>query len=101
MRIFVVQSKLNKDEETIRREQEKLLLRVKRKYPNEVTFNIINPDAKDSETLEELLVYMQTLTEADLVIFEPRFKSKEASVIKSCCEVYDIPYMMASPNAYD
>lgn len=98
--IFIVHSKRNKTKEQYKVEHEKIIARIKRKYPNE-EIKILENDIISDDNIEELSRYIAHLQYTDLVVFEPKYLYNEGSVIRLCCDLYDIPHINLPLNTYD
>ena len=98
--IFIVHSKRNKTMEQYKIEHEKIVDRIKKKYPKE-EIKILENDIISDDNIEDLSRYIAYLQYTDLVVFEPKYLYNEGSVVRLCCDLYTIPHINLPPNIYE
>ena len=97
-KIFIVHSRKNKTNEQYATENEKIVNRIQKRFPNEELYILDNEISNDD--LPNLAFYISVLAQADLVVFEPKYLYNEGTVVKLCCDLYSIPHINLPPNTY-
>lgn len=96
--IFIVHSRKNKSEEQYQIEHERILARIMTRFPKEEIVILDNEIGED--TLPNLSFYINVLSQADFVVFEPKYLYNEGTVVKLLCDLYTIPQINLPPNIY-